>query len=213
MDQRLIPLSALQHYAFCPRQCALIHNEQLWAENFLTAEGKVLHQRVDKGEPESRHGVRMERGVAVSAPELGLTGKLDLLEKDLATGALTPVEYKRGRPKKGDCDAIQLCAQALCLEEMTGQQIAQGALWYWQTRHRQVLALDQELRVKTLAVIAQVAELFHAGVTPKAIFGKHCNACSLIDQCNPWLSERDASPSYVSKLFEDDRKNHEEAAK
>jgi len=172
----------------------------------------MLHQRVDKGDPESRHEVRMERGVAVCAPGLGLTGKLDLLEKDIATGALTPVEYKRGRPKQGDCDAIQLCAQALCLEEMTGQRIAQGALWYWQTRHRQVLVLDQELRARTMTVIGQVAELFRAGVTPKAVFGKHCNACSLIDQCNPRLSERDLSASYVSKLFEDDGEYHEEAS-
>ncbi len=203
MDARLIPLSALQHYAFCPRQCALIHNEQLWEENFLTAQGKVLHERVDKGGPESRKGIRMERGVSVSAPQLGLTGKLDLLEKDLSTGQLTPVEYKRGRPKKGDFDAVQLCAQALCLEEMTGQQITQGALWYWQTRHRQVILLDQPLRERTRDVIAKVAEIFHSGVTPKAKYGKYCTACSLIDQCNPKLSERDHSANYLESLFND----------
>lgn len=208
-DVRLIPLSALQHYAFCPRQCALIHNEQLWAENYLTAQGQQLHQRVDKGEPERRNGIHMARGVAVCAPLLGLTGKLDLLEQNVATGALIPVEYKRGRPKKGDCDAIQLCAQALCLEEMTGQAVTQGALWYWQTRHRQLVAIDNQLRSKTLAVVAVVAELFASGNTPRAQYGKHCNACSLKEQCNPELVQKDASGRYLEQLFSDKEADEE----
>lgn len=211
MEARLIPISALQHYAFCPRQCALIHNEQLWAENFLTAHGKVLHQRVDKGEPEQRRGLRMERGVAVSAPLLGLVGKLDLLEIELSTGALTPVEYKRGRPKTDDCDAVQLCAQVLCLEEMTGKSISQGAFWYWQTRHRLPVAIDQALRNRTREVIADVAEIFSNGITPMAKFGKRCNACSLIAQCSPKISERDVSTPYVEALFSDEELNEEAA--
>ena len=118
-DTRLIPLSALQHYAFCPRQCALIHNEQAWAENYLTAQGKALHERVDSGEPETRKGVRFERTVHVSAEKLGISGVLDLVEVETKTGRLKPVEYKRGKPKPDPMDEIQLCAQGLCLEEMT----------------------------------------------------------------------------------------------
>ena len=135
-DTRLIPLSALQHYAFCPRQCALIHNEQAWAENYLTAQGKALHERVDSGEPETRKGVRFERTVHVSAEKLGISGILDLVEVETKTGRLKPVEYKRGKPKPDPMDEIQLCAQGLCLEEMTGQTVSEGALWYMQTRHR-----------------------------------------------------------------------------
>ena len=120
-DMRLIPLSALQHYAFCPRQCALIHNEQAWAENYLTAQGKALHERVDSGEPETRKGVRFERTVHVSAEKLGISGVLDLVEVETKTGRLKPVEYKRGKPKPDPMDEIQLCAQGLRLEEMTGK--------------------------------------------------------------------------------------------
>ncbi len=208
-DERLIPLSALQHYAFCPRQCALIHNEQVWADNFLTAQGNLLHERVDGGEPETRKGVRFERGVHVSAPELGLTGKLDLVEKEIATGQLFPVEYKRGKPKPSDWDEIQLCAQALCLEEMTGQPVTEGALWYHQTRHRHQVKCAQELREKTLAVIAQVRLLLCSGSTPKPVFGKHCQACSLLDLCNPQLMQHDRSRLHVYTLYVTDDSDEE----
>ncbi|WP_042011355.1 CRISPR-associated protein Cas4 [Aeromonas fluvialis] len=200
-DPRLIPLSALQHYAFCPRQCALIHNGQVWAENWLTAQGQLLHQRVDQGEPETRKGVRYERGVLVSALRLGLTGKLDLLEKDLVSGELLPVEYKRGKPKSHDADAIQLCAQALCLEEMTGQSIQRGALWYWQIRRRTEVALDAVLRERTHQVIAQVALLLKSGEIPHVKPGKHCQACSLREWCQPEYQARDRSVAYVADLF------------
>lgn len=200
-DLRLIPLSALQHYAFCPRQCALIHCEKQWSDNWLTAQGNKLHQRVDSGEPETRKGIRYERALVVSAPQLGLTGKLDLVEKHLATGSLTPVEYKRGRGKIDDCDRVQLCSQVLCLEEMTGQVINQGALWYWQQRKRQEIRIDTSLRQRTLAVVAAVRALFDSGTTPEPILGKHCNACSLQDVCNPELVYDDASGRYLQALF------------
>lgn len=170
-DPRLIPISALQHYAFCPRQCALIHNCQVWTENWLTAQGQLLHQRVDQGEPETRKNVRYERGVLVNALSLGLTGKLDLLEKNLANGELLPVEYKRGKPKQHDADAIQLCAQALCLEEMTGQPISRGALWYWQIRRRTEVELGAALRQRTYQVITQVATLLKLGELPQVMPG------------------------------------------
>ncbi|WP_036494364.1 CRISPR-associated protein Cas4 [Neisseria weaveri] len=198
---RSIPLSALQHYAFCPRQCALIHNEQVWAENFLTAQGRALHERVDGGEPETRKGVRFERSVHVSAENLGVHGVLDMVERDMQTGRLKPVEYKRGKPKPEPFDEIQLCAQALCLEEMTGQAIAEGALWYMQTRHRVPVVFSDGLREQTLAVIGQVRELLQSGITPPPEYGKRCKACSLIEVCQPKLVEKDRSKRYVAGLF------------
>ncbi|WP_107855392.1 CRISPR-associated protein Cas4 [Neisseria weaveri] len=196
-----IPLSALQHYAFCPRQCALIHNEQVWAENYLTAQGRALHERVDGGEPETRKGVRFERSVHVSAENLGVHGVLDMVERDIQTGRLKPVEYKRGKPKPETFDEIQLCAQALCLEEMTGQTVAEGALWYMQTRHRVPIVFSDGLRAETLAVIGRVLELLESGVTPPPEYGKRCKACSLIEVCQPKLMEKDRSAGYVAGLF------------
>lgn len=201
MDQKLIPLSALQHYAFCPRQCALIHNEQAWANNYLTAKGNLLHKRVDQGEPECRNGTRFERAVSVCSENLGLTGKLDLVEKDLTTGQLTPVEYKKGKSKPGDWDKIQLCAQVLCLEEMTGQTISDGYLWYWQTRRRERVNMDEKLRNRTLEVINAVRALFQSKSLPKPVYEKRCQACSLIDICNPQLVTSDDSADYVATIF------------
>ncbi|OOR83176.1 CRISPR-associated protein Cas4 [Moraxella canis] len=196
-----VPLSALQHYAFCPRQCALIHNEQAWAENYLTAQGRALHECVDGGEPETRKGVRFERSVHVSAENLGVHGVLDMVERDLNTGNLKPVEYKRGKPKPEPFDEIQLCAQALCLEEMTGQTVAEGALWYGQTRHRVPVVFSNGLRAQTLAVIGQVRELLESGITPPPEYGKRCKACSLVEICQPKLMEKDRSVGYVAGLF------------
>ncbi|HDL1259808.1 TPA: CRISPR-associated protein Cas4 [Mannheimia haemolytica] len=200
-DKRSISLSALQHYAFCPRQCALIHNEQVWAENYLTAQGQVLHERVDSGEPETRKGIRFERTVHVAAEKLGISGILDLVERDLKTGELKPVEYKRGKPKPEPMDEIQLCAQALCLEEMTGQTINEGALWYMQTRHRLPITFSTELRTKTLATISEVQSLLNSGTTPLPKYSKRCKACSLIDLCQPQLLDRDRSERYVEEIF------------
>ena len=203
LDEKLVPLSALQHYAFCPRQCALIHNEQVWAENWLTAQGQVLHQRVDRGEPETRKGIRYERGVLVSAESLGITGKLDLVEIELSTGTMKPVEYKRGKPKRDSWDRIQLCAQGLCLEEMQGEPVLSGALWYWQTRHRDEVAFTEDFRDETRAVIAEVRNLLRSGQTPKAVYEKKCDSCSLYDLCNPKLLGNDRSTRYVDELFDE----------
>lgn len=198
---RLVPLSALQHYAFCPRQCALIHQEQVWEDNYLTAKGNALHQRVDSGEPETRKGVRFERAVMVSAEKLGLTGKLDLVEKALDTGVLTPVEYKRGRKKADNWDKIQLCAQGLCLEEMTQQAVPRGYLWYGETRNRHEVLFNEALRRETLAIIAKVKALFASDKLPAPVVEKRCKACSLIDLCQPELVASDHSERYCRGLF------------
>lgn len=202
VDQRLVPLSALQHYAFCPRQCALIHNEQVWADNFFTAQGNVLHQRVDSGEPETRRGVRFERGVLINAPRLGLTGKMDLLEVETSTSRYTPVEYKRGKPKVESWDRVQVCAQALCLEEMLGVEINEAALWYWQTRHRVLVSCDAALREETLLVIQSVKQLFEQERIPKAVAEKsRCKACSLQELCQPELIRSDHTKSFCEEIF------------
>lgn len=202
LDKRLVPLAALQHFAFCPRQCALIHNEQAWAENMFTAQGQLLHQRVDSGDPETRKGVRYERGVLVSAPKLGLTGKLDLLEYEAKSNRYTPVEYKRGRKKLENWDRIQLCAQALCLEEMLNIHINEGALWYWETRRREVVELNEAIRQETLSIIKDTSELLDSLTTPRKVAEKkRCRACSLIDYCQPDLIRGDHSKIYVEDIF------------
>lgn len=127
----LMPISALQHYLFCPRQCALIHLEQIWAENLYTAEGRLLHEKADSGKTEVRGDVKSVTGLLVRSLELGVTGKADVVEFHRREGIWHPfpVEYKRGRPKSHDADKIQLCAQALCLEEMLGLPVPEGALF------------------------------------------------------------------------------------
>ncbi|KDN25755.1 CRISPR-associated protein Cas4 [Moraxella bovoculi 237] len=199
-DKRLILLSALQHYAFCPRQCALIHNEQAWAENYLTAQGKLLHERVDGGEPETRQGTRFERSVRVLSNTLGISGVLDMVEVS-KNGDMHPVEYKHGKPKPTDMDKIQLCSQAMCLEEMTGRTVASGSLWYGKTRHRLAVVFDDELRAKTLATIDSVRTMLQSGQTPLPIYDKRCKACSLVDICEPKVFGKDKSVGYVAGLF------------
>lgn len=204
-DTQTIMLSALQHYAYCPRQFALIHIEQVWAENYFTAHGKVLHERVDSCEPEQRGNVRFERGVAVKSQQLRLTGKLDLLEVE---GNLPvkyfPVEYKRGKPKTEDWDKIQLCAQALCLEEMRDIKINEGALWYWQVRKREPVIFNEALRGVTYAAIEGAHEVLASGKTPQPTEQKkRCKACSLVDLCEPDVFRRDHSSAYIEGLFTD----------
>lgn len=198
-DKRLILLSALQHYAFCPRQCALIHNEQAWAENYLTAQGKLLHERVDGGEPETRQGTRFERSVRVLSNTLGISGVLDMVEVS-KNGDMHPVEYKHGKPKPTDMDKIQLCSQAMCLEEMTGRTVASGSLWYGKTRHRLAVVFDDELRAKTLATIDSVRTILQSGQTPLPIYDKRCKACSLMDICEPKVFGKDKSVGYVAEI-------------
>jgi len=202
-DAQTIMLSALQHYAYCPRQFALIHLEQVWAENFFTAHGNLLHERVDSCEPEQRGNVRFERSVAVKSQQLHLTGKLDLLEiEGKPASKYFPVEYKRGKPKKEDWDKIQLCAQALCLEEMREINIEEGAMWYWQARKREPVIFDEALRSTTLAAIEGAHKLLASGTTPLPTDDKkRCRACSLLDLCEPDTFRRDRSVNYIEGLF------------
>jgi CRISPR-associated exonuclease Cas4 len=198
-----ITLSALQHVAYCPRQFALIHVEQAWEENYFTAHGRVLHERVDSGAPEQRGNVRYERSVSVQSQQLGITGKLDLLEiEGKPAERYFPVEYKRGKPKVEHWDRIQLCAQALCLEEMRNIQITEGALWYWQERKREQVLIDEPLRQVTLVAIETAREILTSGRTPAPTADKsRCKACSLIDLCVPDALRKDHSAKYIAQLF------------
>ena len=198
-----ILISALQHYAYCPRQFALIHIEQVWSENYFTAHGNLLHERVDSGKPETRSGVRYERSVSVRSEQYWLTGKLDLLEVEGKNPLrLLPVEYKRGKPKVENWDKIQLCAQALCLEVMRGVTIDQGALWYWQVRRRETVSIDQALREETVDCIENAHRILSSGKTPAPTDQKkRCKACSLITLCEPDAFRSDHSKSYVEGLF------------
>ena len=146
-------------------------------------------------------GVRFERSVHVYSSKLGIGGILDLLEIETASGIMRPVEYKRGRPKKDNWDKVQLCAQALCLEEMRNATIAEGALWYGQTRHREIVSFDAALRAETQAVITEVRKLLESGTTPPAHYAKHCKSCSLLDLCQPQLLSKDRSAIYIASLF------------
>ncbi|HMO50374.1 MAG TPA: CRISPR-associated protein Cas4 [Kiritimatiellia bacterium] len=181
----LLPLSALQHLMFCERQCALIHIEQAWEENRLTAEGRVMHERAHDGGSESRGGVRIARGLRIRSLRLGLIGQADVVEfpKD---GPPFPVEYKRGKPKAHRADEVQLCAQAMCLEEMLETPVPCGALFYGQTRRRTDVAFDDALRGLTENAAARLHRLIAGGKTPAPVYEKKkCTACSLKAVCLP----------------------------
>ena len=192
-----LPISALQHWLFCPRQCALIHVERQWAENAYTAEGRILHERADEGRPESRDGVRTLRSVQLASEALGLHGVADVVE--LRGSAPFPVEYKRGRPKAHRADEVQLCAQALCLEEMTGHGVPEGALFYGKNRRRKVVAMDDDLRGLTCSVAAEARQALGDGVLPAPVFEpKKCGACSLVELCRP-EARRDLGEGWMAR--------------
>lgn len=206
-DAALAPLSALQHLAFCPRQCALIHLEGAWAENRLTAEGRVLHERVDAGSGETRSGVRVARGVALCSRRLGLIGKADVVEfRSRRSGPPQPypVEYKRGRPKPHDADRIQLCAQALCLEEMLGVPVPRGALFYGEPRRREDIAFDDGLRGRTADTARALHALLAAGVTPPPEPAAKCRSCSLEPFCLPKAAAGRSAAGWLARALRED---------
>ena len=195
-EDNLLPLSALQHMIFCERQCALIHIEQVWAENLLTAEGRIFHDRVHERGQKSRGNVMTEFGVPLRSLRLGLIGKSDVVEFHRVESNPQseienhkwlpfPVEYKRGKPKPDNCDQVQLCAQALCLEEMLDCEILQGALFYGKTRRRHDVHFDAALRKETEETAERVHELIRQGRIPKAVYIKKCKSCSLYEKCMP----------------------------
>lgn len=179
-----IPLSAVQHAVYCLRQAAMIHLERLWAENRFTAEGDVLHAVADKGGSRKARGVQRVLSLPLASARLNLTGVADLVE---FTGEVPfPVEYKRGKPKLHRADEVQLCAQALCLEEMTGRQVPTGALFYAQTKRRVAVPFDADLRALTEATVAELAEVLSSRRTPPPTpYRSRCRASSLLELCRP----------------------------
>jgi len=228
-EDELLPISALQHLAFCERQWALIHLEGAWAENQLTAEGRVMHDRAHEPGIESRGDVRISRGLRLRSLRLGLSGIADVVEfhrcgrRDdtsvTAEGALPggvclpgvpgfwspfPVEYKRGRPKSGPYDEIQVCAQALCLEEMLGVSVPSAALFYGKPVRRFEVTLTTSLREETERLACRVHELMRLGVTPPPIYEKKCDSCSLISVCMPKrLSEHRTVEDYIASTLDE----------
>ncbi|KFO67983.1 CRISPR-associated protein Cas4 [Smithella sp. SCADC] len=203
----LIQLSALQHYAFCSRQCALIHVEQVWSENRLTAEGRIMHEHVHDEGDESRGDVRIERGASLRSLRLGLIGKADVIEYHRqadGTWQAFPVEYKRGKPKPDHSDKIQLCAQAICLEEMLNVSIPAGALFYGKTRRRLDVDFDEALRQETEAAAIKTHELIDAGITPAPVYAKRCESCSLMAECMPkTIQKKRTVESYLKRMLDE----------
>ncbi len=188
-----IPVSALQHAVYCMRQCALIHLERLWEENRFTAEGRVLHQTIDEAGHRRKAGVLQMMSLPIYSIRLNLTGVADMVEFHESQTSITPfpIEFKRGKAKVHRADEVQLCAQALCLEEMTGTAVPMGACYYGQTKRRKEVSFDAELRTLTETTVEQVAALFAQGRTPSAEYeAAKCRGCSLLDQCRPKAMER-----------------------
>ncbi|OED44008.1 CRISPR-associated protein Cas4 [Chromatiales bacterium (ex Bugula neritina AB1)] len=182
-----LPISALQHYVFCPRQFALIHIERLWAENRLTAEGQLLHQRSDSGKKSRRRGVNTSTSVPLRCTTLRIHGVADVVEfHDGKTQSVVPVEYKRGKPKRHQADEVQLCAQALCLESMLNKRIDSGILYYAENRRRSEVNFDDKLRTLTEKAIHECWALIDNLKTPTIPYDtKRCKACSLKELCQP----------------------------
>jgi CRISPR-associated exonuclease Cas4 len=206
-EDDLIPLSALQHYLYCPRQCALIHVERQWAENLFTAEGRILHERNEKPGRDFRGNVRIVTAMPIRSLALGVAGIADVVELHRvgSTWKPYPVEYKRGAPKAHRADEVQLCAQALCLEEMFGTAIDEGALFYGKTRRRMPVAFDAELRRLTQIAAAETRSLIASGRTPAPIYeAARCRGCSLAELCWPKrLSRRASVAAWIARCIDE----------
>lgn len=216
-EHEMLQLSGIQHYVFCPRQWALLTLEQVWSDNALTAEGSLLHKNVDNpfSRETSASSVITLRGIRLVSTELGLSGIADAVEiipfedapaskKDILKSKLyvaRPVEYKRGKPKISDCDRIQVACQAMILGEMLGVEIHQGAVFYWEIRHREYFDITEEMRAQVRAIATQMHSMARTQLLPAAVKKKHCRNCSLIDYCLPSLAGKSAA-KYLSDSFE-----------
>ena len=214
-DPDLLPLSGLQHFAFCRRQWALIHIENQWQENLRTAEGHLLHRRAhDEAARERRGNTLILRGLPIVSHTLGLSGQCDVVEFHLTPEGVPlrgeegrwlpfPVEYKRGRPKEHRADELQLCAQAMCLEEMLCCAVPAGALFYGEPRRRTAVEFSPELRQMVRDFSEEMHQYARRGHTPKAKPAKSCNACSLKDLCLPQLTRRGSVSAYFKQALEE----------
>jgi CRISPR-associated exonuclease Cas4 len=199
------PIRALNDLLFYERRCALHRIEQVWVDNAFTLEGVQRHQRADRVIEEAPLGVRTVHAVLLKCARLGLTGKADVVEFHAREGGGEtpyPVEYKRGRRKRWDNNEVQLCAQALCLEEMLAVEVAAGAIYHIKSKRRQEVAFGAALRAQTEEAVRRFHELIAAGVTPPPVLRPRCRGCSLHDLCMPELLSQGARPrSYQRGLF------------
>lgn len=215
-EEDYLLLSGLQHFVFCRRQWALIHIEDQWAENLRTVEGGLLHQRAhDETAREVRGDLITVRGVHIHSPTLGVSGQCDVLEFRRSAGGIPleghdglwqpyPVEYKRGVSKATDADRLQLCGQAMCLEEMLCCAVPEGALFYGQTRHREQVTFTDELRGQVRAALSEMHELYRRGHTPRVKPTKSCNACSLKELCLPRLMRTRSASAYLAAAIKEE---------
>jgi CRISPR-associated exonuclease Cas4 len=217
-EEDYLMLSGVSHFSFCPRRWGLIHLEDQWRENYLTATGRILHEKTDAPFARERRGGKIvTRAMRLLSHRLKIAGQADTvefycqpndgsgvaLEGEAGLWLARPVEYKRGRAKTIDCDRLQLCAQALCLEEMLGVAVLEGDLFYWETRRRETVPLTSKLRSAVIEICDQMWAAYVAGVTPPPRRGKHCRACSLSDICLPALPGGKKVSDYLSNMLED----------
>ena len=193
-------ISALEHYSYCPRQCALIHIEQTFDENLYTLRGRAVHERVDEPESELRDGVRIERAVPLWSKRLGLIGKADVVEFHGDTPY--PVEYKHGKKREREHDDLQVCAQAICLEEMTGKSVPRGAIFHHSSRRRREVQFDDALRLRVSETITAIRAMFSQRKLPPPVNDKRCERCSLQESCLPdVVDERSRAQRVLRGLF------------
>jgi CRISPR-associated exonuclease Cas4 len=196
-----VMLSALEHYSYCPRQCALIHEEQSFADNLHTARGNAVHTLVDLEGYEVRAGVRIERALPLVSEQLGLIGKADVVEF-LADGTPYPIEYKHGPRRQRTHDDIQVAAQALCLEEMTGHLVSLGAIYHASSHRRREVAITPELRQRVICTAAAIRTMLQSGQMPAPVNDARCRECSLIDLCQPQLlADKELRKALRAHLF------------
>ncbi|MEG0814121.1 MAG: CRISPR-associated protein Cas4 [Clostridium sp.] len=215
-EDDFLMLSGIQHFTFCPRQWALIHIEQQWKENYFTVDGSILHENAhDQGFTEKRKDILITRGMPVFSRILGINGMCDVVEFHRDKSGITlynyeglflpvPIEYKRGKPKEHDADALQLCAQAICLEEMLVCRIEKGYLYYGETKRRQEIWFDNELRNKVVEICGKMHEYYEKQFTPKVKTSKACNSCSLAEICLPQLNRITSVKAYIEQSFQED---------
>ena len=199
-----VQLSALQHYVFCPRQFGLIHVDDVWHDNLFTVRGEILHEKVDTDTYETRGTVKTIRGMRIHSTRLGLTGRCDVVELHESSASqqgVFPVEFKSGEPKEDISDKVQLCAQALCLEEMMNVSIPRGAFFYGKIRRRVPLEIDADIRKQTEEIIDAVHAIMKAQRVPSAQYGPQCRNCSLESICLPKAMNEKKLNEYINKLY------------
>ena len=215
-EDEFLMLSGIQHFAFCRRQWALIHIEQQWAENYRTIDGQIFHENAHNGAfSETRNGILIRRGLSVFSRTMGISGNCDIVEFHPSEEGISipydckrylpiPIEYKRGEPKQYQADDLQLCAQAMCLEEMFSTTISEGALFYGETRRRENIVFSKELRNEVKEIFQEMHQYYERGYTPKVKKSKACNSCSLKEICLPKLEKTISVSDYIAQALKED---------